>query len=111
MRVGDTEREAAAARLSAHAAAGRLSVEELEERLERAGRAVFAGDLAAIEADLPGPAPRRVARLDPIPLLAVAWLAVAVAATIAVGHPIFPLFLVVFLLLRAGHRRPWRVAR
>jgi hypothetical protein len=111
VRVGDKEREAAAARLSAHAAAGRLRMDELEERLERADRAVFAADLAALEADLPGPPERRRPAL-PLRAFALAWLVAAVVVTVMVGHPIAPMFLVAFLLLRAGHRRPWaRVAR
>jgi hypothetical protein len=53
VRVGDRERSEAADRLAAHAAAGRLTVEELAQRLERAHAAVFARELAALEADLP----------------------------------------------------------
>jgi hypothetical protein len=106
VRIGDREREAAAERLSAHAAAGRLSVDELEQRLERAQRAVYATDLEQLERDLPGrerrPAPRRasgpVAPLWPAP--AVAILALGIVATIAVGHPVAPLFIGVFLLWR-----------
>ena len=55
LRIGDRERTATAERLAAHAAEGRLSVEELESRLERAHAAVFGDELAALEADLPGP--------------------------------------------------------
>ena len=40
LRVGDAERAAAAERLSTHAAAGRLTLEELEERLAAANAAV-----------------------------------------------------------------------
>jgi hypothetical protein len=104
-RIGDREREAAAARLSAHAAAGRLSVEELEERLERAQRAVYASDIAELERDLPGrerrPAPRLDRRPAPWwPALPVALLVLGIAATIAVGHPVAPLFIGLFLLWR-----------
>jgi len=105
LRVGDRERADAADRLSAHAAAGRLSVEELEERLERAGRAVFVRDLLATEADLPAPrsrAPRRPRR----PAFAIACLVAAVLMTVVIGHPIVPLFLAAALLWRAGHRPP-----
>jgi hypothetical protein len=102
LRVGDRERAAAAERLSAHHAAGRLSVDELERRLERAGAAVFAHDLHAVEADLPSPERRAVARRSVAPawpLLPFALIALGVAASIAVGHPIAPLFLVAILLL------------
>jgi hypothetical protein len=111
LRIGDRERSAAAERLSAHAAAGRLTVEELEERLERAQAAVHARDLAALEADLPPPAARReVARWHPParpPLLAaaLACLIAGVLLSVAVGHPVPPLLIAAFLLWRAGGHR------
>jgi hypothetical protein len=40
LRIGDSDREAATKRLSDHAAAGRLDVDELERRLERVNAAV-----------------------------------------------------------------------
>jgi Domain of unknown function (DUF1707) len=109
LRVGDREREAAVARLSEHAAAGRLDVAELEERVELAQDAVYADDLRVLEADLPAPpapAPRPASLLP-----AVVALVAAVLLTAAVGHPIVPLFiLAAFLLRRArrpAHRGPW----
>src|SRR4051812_41452345 len=50
IRVGDAERTAAADRLGAPAAAGRLSLEELEQRVERANavRAPFAAIVLAM---------------------------------------------------------------
>jgi Domain of unknown function (DUF1707) len=99
LRVGDRERAAAAERLSAHHAAGRLSVDELEQRVERANAAVFAHELVELEADLPRrtpPAPRP-ARLSPA--LPFALIAVGLAGSIAVGHPLVPLFLVAAFLL------------
>ena len=59
LRVGDAERDAAAERLRAHAAAGRLTVEELDERLGRALSARTGTDLAVLEEDLPRPRTRR----------------------------------------------------
>ena len=110
VRVGDRERADAAERLSAHAAAGRLTVDELEERLERAGRAVHAADLSALEADLPAPRPAPPRRPGP-PALALALLLAAVLMTVAVGHPIVPLFLAAALAWRvAGRRAHMRVA-
>jgi hypothetical protein len=115
VRIGDREREEAAERLSAHAAAGRLSVEELEERLERAQGAVHAADLAELERDLPrADAPagddRRPAggsvRGTAWPGLAVAILLLGIVATVAVGHPVAPLFIGLFLLWRM--RFAWR---
>ena len=43
VRIGDAERIATADRLAAHAAAGRLTFDELEQRLERVRRPVTAG--------------------------------------------------------------------
>jgi fatty acid desaturase len=100
LRVGDRERAAAAERLSAHHAAGRLSVDELEQRLERANAAVYAHELDALEADLPQPRPRRAPAPPRIwPALPFALIALGVAGSIAVGHPLVPLFLVAAFLL------------
>jgi hypothetical protein len=118
IRIGDREREEAAERLSAHAATGRLSVEELEQRLEAAQRAVYASDLEALERDLPGrrpaatvdrrwvPAARDLGAWRPAPYrawwpaLPLALVVLGVAATVAVGHPVAPLFFGLFLLWR-----------
>ncbi|MDY7100951.1 MAG: DUF1707 domain-containing protein [Actinomycetota bacterium] len=56
-RIGDAEREAAAGRLNRHYALGRLSMVELEERLDATFAAVTAADLDAVLADLPPPDP------------------------------------------------------
>jgi DNA-binding CsgD family transcriptional regulator len=53
LRIGDAERAAAIRHLGAHAAAGRLSPEELAARSEAAGASVTRGDLHAVLADLP----------------------------------------------------------
>jgi hypothetical protein len=98
IRVGDEERFRAAERLARHAAAGRLTVEELEQRLERANAAVYARDLQALEADLPGPpAPRPPVQVPWVPVL---LLVAAIAGSIAVGHPLPPLFILAFFLWR-----------
>ncbi len=55
LRVSDSEREAAAAELREHFAAGRLTDDELSERLGAAYAARTAGDLASVRADLPAP--------------------------------------------------------
>jgi Domain of unknown function (DUF1707) len=104
VRVGDRERSAAADRLAAHAAAGRLTVEELEQRVERAHAAVLRRDLDTLLADLPEP--RRAPRVPPAgaPLALAAAVAAALAATVAlslvVGHPLPPLFLLLLLVWR-----------
>jgi hypothetical protein len=55
MRIGDAERDAAAADLGEHFTAGRLTLEELHERLESVFAAKTFGQLAPIMSDLPGP--------------------------------------------------------
>jgi hypothetical protein len=69
LRVSDQEREVVAQELRDHFAAGRLSDDELSERLERAYGAKTAAELAALRADLPAPSteitvatPRQLAR-------------------------------------------------
>jgi Domain of unknown function (DUF1707) len=115
LRIGDRERTATAERLTAHAADGRLSVEELESRLERAHAAVYEDELRGIEVDLPSAArPARPARRDPRPappfvaLLLLGAIA-AVALTAIVGHPFFAPLVAAFVLWRlAAFRHPIR---
>ncbi|HSR83996.1 MAG TPA: DUF1707 domain-containing protein [Streptosporangiaceae bacterium] len=57
LRVSDAERDHVADFLSGHAAAGRLTTTELEQRLDRAYAARTSGELAEIVRDLPGLAP------------------------------------------------------
>lgn len=103
IRIGDRERADAADRLAGHAAAGRLSLEELEHRLEAVEAAQFARDLDAVEADLPAPARRT--EPPPVPAIATAVLLAAIVASALVGHPIVPLFIASLLVWRAGARR------
>jgi hypothetical protein len=55
LRIGDAERDAAVADLAEHYTAGRLTLDELHERLSAAFAAKTYGQLAQIMADLPGP--------------------------------------------------------
>jgi len=55
LRIGDAERDAAAADLGEHYAAGRLNLDELHERLDAVLAAKTFGQLTRIMADLPGP--------------------------------------------------------
>jgi hypothetical protein len=55
LRIGDAERDAAAADLGEHYAAGRLSLDELNERLDAVFSSKTLGQLTRIMADLPGP--------------------------------------------------------
>lgn len=57
IRVSDGDRERATARLCDHFAEGRLTREELDERITAALTATTAGDLRRVTADLPEPAP------------------------------------------------------
>lgn len=62
-RIGDVERDAVLDVLKAHFGAGRLSIDELEDRTARALAARTAGELAPLTDDLPAlvvdPAPDR----------------------------------------------------
>ncbi len=56
MRVSDAEREAVTARLRDNFAEGRLTQDELDERVSAALGAKTFGDLRTLTTDLPGPA-------------------------------------------------------
>jgi len=57
MRVGDADREAAAAQLREHYADGRLTLDELNERLDQTFAAKTKADLNTVMRDLPHTAP------------------------------------------------------
>ena len=57
LRAADSDREGAAADLREHFAAGRLSEEELSERLEAVYGASTIAELERVRADLPDPRP------------------------------------------------------
>jgi Domain of unknown function (DUF1707) len=57
IRVSDADRDRVAARLRDHFAEGRLTQDELDERLSAALNAKTFGDLRGLMTDLPGPAP------------------------------------------------------
>jgi hypothetical protein len=63
MRVGDAEREATAAELREHYASGRLTLDELNERIDKAFAAKTRGDLNALMTDLPSRRPGGAAGL------------------------------------------------
>jgi hypothetical protein len=63
LRASDDDRERTAEQLRGAAAQGRITVDELEERLQAAYAARTQGDLAPIVADLPAAPERRVSRL------------------------------------------------
>jgi hypothetical protein len=118
VRASDAEREEVSRQLSAHAAAGRLTPEELDERLDAAYAARTHGELVRLLEDLPAaPAPpgedpaRAVARTRLAhragAAAIVALLCVGVwAATGASGSfwPIWVVLLVAVGLAREGWR-------
>ncbi|MEW9549439.1 DUF1707 domain-containing protein [Nonomuraea sp. NPDC050783] len=61
LRIGDAEREQTMAALREHFAQGRLTREELDERLDQALAARTGRDLSQVTADLPGPHHREAA--------------------------------------------------
>ena len=65
LRVSDTDREATMARLRVAGGEGRLTLEELAERVELADAARTQRDLEALTADLPETHPRTVAVRKP----------------------------------------------
>ena len=101
-RASDADRERVAERLRVAAGEGRLTAEELEERLERALSARTEEELTPLLADLPAPAPAapRPARRRAAPLgaharayVAVSVLLVAIWAFTGAGYfwPIWPI--------------------
>jgi hypothetical protein len=121
VRASDAERDAAVESLRTHAQAGRLTSEELEERVAAALAATTRADLATLHVDLPSPAvPRRspaprpaYARRRPhahagFPFIPVAILLVAIWAISGAGYfwPMWPLVWFGFIaLMRGGHTR------
>ena len=98
LRVSDADRDRAIAELSEHFQAGRLTVEELDDRTGRALQARTAADLASLFADLPrkqsaltgathrpaSPVPWASAR---VPVVPIAILAVIALGGLLSGHP------------------------
>ena len=69
IRISDSDRDRAASRLRDHFAEGRLTADELDERITAALNAETAGDLRRVMADLPGSfaAQQRAQQLPPVP--------------------------------------------
>jgi hypothetical protein len=79
VRASDAERERALDRLRAAAVEGRLTLEELADRSDVAGRAVMRRELERLVADLPAPLPDVPAKAKPVATLGTirrsgAWL-------------------------------------
>ncbi len=110
MRASDAEREAVTARLRDHYAEGRLTQDELDERVTAALHAKTFGDLRALTTDLPGPAavpPRTAARPSwggppwrhrhRPPVLLFALIALLVVLTSGGGWVLFGFFRLILL--------------
>ena len=99
LRASDAEREHHAELLREHAAQGRLTVDELDERLDRVYGARTLGGLAQVVADLPAPsvrerpARRRGLRPEVVAYLAVNLMLIVIWAATGAGYfwPIWPL--------------------
>jgi len=100
LRASDAEREHHAELLREHAAQGRLTVDELDERLDRVYAARTLGELVPIVSDLPAPEPPRAPprrrsqrRPDLVPFIAVNLLLIVIWAATGAGYfwPIWPL--------------------
>ena len=93
--ASDADRDRAAERLRAATAEGRLTAEELEERLERAFSARTDAELEPLVADLPAPrrAPRPRDRSHERAYVATMLLLVAIWALTGAGYfwPIWPM--------------------
>jgi hypothetical protein len=129
LRAGDREREEVVERLREAHVEGRLTLEELEERVDLGYRATYVDELPALVADLPrpaapatpgtrsapsgpwrsGPWPRGPWGHGPGPLPFIVLVVVASVVLLAFGHPPFPLLWLVLVWLlwrrRAGR---WR---
>jgi uncharacterized protein DUF1707 len=105
-RIGDAEREGAAAALGDHYAAGRLDHEEYTERLDAIWTARTRADLDLLFHDLPRlvtpapPTPRRDRGRLPFPV--VALLVLLVGGLVLTHLPLFLLLIGVVLLVRAS---------
>jgi len=115
MRAADADRESVAERLREAAGEGRLSTEELEQRLESAFAARTYGQLDAILGDLPGHrlTPRRPTRRTGLlaPALAILAVPLVLAAVAVIVFVLTGVLAVWMLWLAAGwwffgpHRR------
>ncbi len=124
LRIGDREREAAAAALGEHYAAGRLTKEEYDERSERAWAARTSSDLAPLFVDLPAPhGPRQPQEKQPpavprprpqrrgVPAFLLVLLALLALALVFRHWPLFIVLGILWFkgpLLRGHGRGHWR---
>jgi len=110
LRVSDRERDEVTTQLRDHAAEGRLTPEELDERVERALGARTGADLDAVLADLPRrrtAVERREGVLGLSGLVAITVLLVSVWLVTGAGYfwPVWVIGFMAFSLLRRGRLR------
>ncbi|QUH04899.1 DUF1707 domain-containing protein [Saccharopolyspora erythraea] len=114
LRVGDQERELAMELLGTHMSAGRLEVDEYDQRCVRAASARYASELDALFDDLPSPRPsdRAPVPVRSVPasrsgnLVLVACVgAMLVFLAIVVKQPVFVVLLVLAFGLWFARRR------
>ncbi|MBE1498865.1 hypothetical protein H4696_005965 [Amycolatopsis lexingtonensis] len=121
LRAADADRERVAKTVQSAGSEGRLTLEEVEERLSRVYAARFTDELAALTTDLPRPAPPRAGfpltrdalrrhpalRFHLAVVVALSVLAIVRWAVLGAGFfwPAFPIFwLTVSLVVHAGAR-------
>ena len=112
LRVSDEDRERVAVTLRKNASDGRLSVDELSERLDRVYAARTVGDLQPVTSDLPAERtrPRGAARRGiPTTFVWVSILLIAIWAATGAGYfwPLWPMLWFAFATMksRAYHSR------
>lgn len=117
LRIGDAERDRAAADLGEHYAEGRLTAAEHAERLDRIWAARTRADLAPVFADLPARHPHSVGREPfagrgvvrrggPSPLV-LGLAGLLVVLTVVTHLPLVLIALVLFVVVRRHRRRTW----
>jgi Domain of unknown function (DUF1707) len=94
LRASDDDRDAILRALERHTAEGRLSLDEFEQRSTAAVAAITLGDLAALTADLPGPADEPPQPVEPANhafhltlIFAIAFVALAGLVAMMLLHP------------------------
>jgi hypothetical protein len=114
VRASDAEREGVATALRDHAAAGRLDLDELGERLARTYGARYSADLEAVLSDLPRePKPRRARERrhhgPSAPHFAVVPLAIAALVALAIITGSWWLMWLIWpVIIVLGPRRQYR---
>jgi hypothetical protein len=115
LRIGDAEREQAAAALGEHYALGRLTTEEHAERLDQVWAARTRAGLQPVFRDLPGPARPEVRRTShrrgPFPRFLFPALAVLLVLSAITHLPFALIGLLVVLFVVARRRGARRMQR